>query len=316
MTRLSRVSSGTFENLVLEDIDRIEVIRGPRATMWGSNAVNGVISITTKKVSNTEGAAVCRRRRNGTARRGHVSIRPLPREKCIYCVSARQTTRSSLSSTEGTDGGDAWNFTDLNSRVDWKPSATDSFTFELGGYRGVAGSTQTLVQTISPLTVGTAGLVANTGSHVIGRWNRSLNETSNLTLQFYYDDNNRNGWGAKDTDVLDFDIQHNFRIAERQEFMLGIGHRKILNRVDDSSSFGIIPANRDTHLSSAFVQDEITAVQDKLIVTLGSKFESFPQETTFSHRCTSCGWLHPDNRAGLLRPAPFVLPATSSVVCI
>src|SRR5712671_4999990 len=226
--------SGVFwnlQNLVLEDIDRIEVIRGPGATMWGSNAVNGVISITTKRASDTTGG--------------------------LFVA----------------DAGHSWNSTDLDSRFDWSPSTRNSYILELGTYRGVAGSTQSLITSVNPVTAGTVGLLSTSGSHVLGRWTRVLSDSSNLKFQVYYDASRRAGWGPKTTNTLDLDLQHSFRFGERHNAMWGIGFRDNFNHIDDSLLFGILPERQHTNKSSAFFQDEITVVENKLIVTVGSKFE-------------------------------------------
>jgi len=106
------------QNLVIEDIDRIEVVRGPGATMWGANAVNGVISITTKRVADTQGGLLVADA--GTGRPGEGSFRfgGSAGKNGFYRVFGRQTTRSSLSSRSGGNGGDSWNMTDGGVRLD------------------------------------------------------------------------------------------------------------------------------------------------------------------------------------------------------
>jgi len=268
--------SGVFwnlQNLVLQDIDRIEVIRGPGATMWGSNAVNGVISITTKKASATQGGLFVADAGMGKPGEGTFRFGQAIGKSAFYRVSARQTTRSNNPTRAGLNGGDAWNATNLESRLDWSPSNRDSYTFELGSYRGVAGSTQSLVTSVNPVTAGTVGLLSTSGINVLGRWTRVLSEDSNLKFQVYYDATRRAGWGSKTTNVLDFDLQHSIRFAGRHNVMWGIGFRDNFNHIDDTPVLGILPERQHTYKSGAFFQDEITAVTDKLIVTVGSKFE-------------------------------------------
>src|SRR5437870_1410199 len=119
-----------LQNLVLEDIDRIEVIRGPGATMWGANAVNGVISITTKTAGNTTGGLFVAD--SGTSRPAEGSIRygGSLGKTAAYRIFGRQTTRLSLTSPTGASGLDSWNMTNGGFRVDWNPSKADSLTIE------------------------------------------------------------------------------------------------------------------------------------------------------------------------------------------
>jgi len=268
--------SGVFwnlQNLVLEDIDRIEVIRGPGATMWGSNAVNGVISITTKRASDTTGGLFVADAGQGRPGEGTFRFGQAFGKNGFYRLSARQTTRSNLTTKSGGNGGDSWNSSDLDSRFDWSPSTRNSYILELGTYRGVAGSTQSLITSVNPVTAGTVGLLSTSGSHVLGRWTRVLSDSSNLKFQVYYDASRRAGWGPKTTNTLDLDLQHSFRFGERHNAMWGIGFRDNFNHIDDSLLFGILPERQHTNKSSAFFQDEITVVENKLIVTVGSKFE-------------------------------------------
>src|SRR5712671_4387043 len=109
--------SGVFwnlQNLVLEDIDRSEVIRGPGATMWGSNAVNGVISITTKRASDTTGGLFVADAGQGRPGEGTFRFGQAFGKNGFYRLSARQTTRSNLTTKSGGNGGDSWNSSDLD----------------------------------------------------------------------------------------------------------------------------------------------------------------------------------------------------------
>jgi iron complex outermembrane recepter protein len=260
--------SGVFwdrQNLVLEDIDRIEVIRGPGATMWGANAVNGVISITTKRAGQTQGGLLVAT--GGSRRPGEGAFRFGGElgQNAFYRASARQTTRTNSPSSSGENGGDSWNMTDATFRVDWDPSGTNSFVFDGGGYRGV---------TSNPLaSFGLGGQGGKNGGHALARWTHSLSSSSDLRLQFYYNNSQINGAGGNNVDLLDFDAQHNFHIGNRNNVMWGVGHRRIHDDVDNTLTFKVLPAHKTTTLSNAFVQDEITVIDRTLYVTVGSKFE-------------------------------------------
>src|SRR2546425_2661846 len=171
-----------LQNLVLEDIDRIEVIRGPGATMWGANAVNGVISITTKKAANTQGGLFVADSGTGRPAEGSLRFGGSAGKTAFYRVFGRQTTRSSLTSPSGANGLDSWNMTDGGFRFDWNPSKADSVTVETGAYRGLVGSNQRAVLSLSPFIYGTAGLVGNIGGDVLTRLSPSFKNASNLTM--------------------------------------------------------------------------------------------------------------------------------------
>jgi iron complex outermembrane receptor protein len=114
--------------------------------------------------------------------------------------------------------------------------------------------------------------MGTTGGHILGVWDHALTSSSNLKFQTYYDEKSRTGTGAQDTDTVDFDLQHNFRFASRQNIIWGFGHRTTQIHVNDTPSFGILPGRQTTQLSSSFVQDEIT-LTDNVVVAVGSKFE-------------------------------------------
>ncbi len=268
--------SGVFwhlQNLALEDIDRIEVIRGPGATMWGANAVNGVISITTKTAADTQGGLLTAA--GGTDRPGEGSFRygSAIGPNAFYRIFGRQTTRTSSETRAGKDGGDSWNMTDAGFRVDWDASKKDFLSIETGAYRGVIGSRQDVLKSLSPLAYETAGLEGNHGGHVLARWDRSMNESSGLTLRFYYDHRDHHGWAAKELHVFDFDLQHHFGIGSRHNVIWGAGYRENRDDFANSLAFGMTPDRLKTNLASAFLQDEAAIVPQKLFVTAGTKFE-------------------------------------------
>src|SRR3989441_790539 len=261
------------QNLVLEDIDRIEVVRGPGATMWGANAVNGVISITTKKAANTQGGLLVADSGTGRPAEGSLRFGGSLGKTAFYRVFGRQTTRSSLTSPSGSNGLDSWNMTHGGFRFDWNPSKADSVTVETGAYRGLVGSNQRAVLSLSPFIYGTAGLVGNIGGDVLTRWSHSFKNASNLTMQAYYDTDRVTGFGAKAVSTLDFDLQYSLKIGRRNDVMLGFGRREYRDHVDNGINFGLTPPDLTTGLTSGFVQDEITLIKDKLYLTAGTKAE-------------------------------------------
>jgi iron complex outermembrane recepter protein len=260
-------------NLVLEDIEKIEVIRGPGATMWGANAVNGVISITTKSAENTLGGlfvadAGSKRPAEGSFRYG-ASIG----NKAAFRIFGRQTTRSRFETTSGTPGHDSWNMTSSGFRLDWSPGTSDTLEFETSLYRGVLGGRQDKLASISPPTFVESDLEKNSGGFVSAHWNHSFNDSSKLIFQFNYDQRRADTYYSFHSSILDFDLQHSFKIGNRNQIVWGFDYRENRDKGRNSLDFGFLPANRKTNLASAFLQDEISIVPDKLSLTVGSKFE-------------------------------------------
>jgi iron complex outermembrane receptor protein len=265
--------SGVFwhlQNLVLQDIERIEVIRGPGATMWGANAVNGVISITTRRAVDTQGGLLVAD--SGSGRPGEGSFRfGGTLGNAFYRTSIRQTTRSSSSTPTGAPGGDAWNLTTSSFRVDWNASKSDSLTFDGDAYRGVMGSRSSALISLSPVTFENADLWNNKGGHALARWTHSFDDSSSLTVQGYYDVTRREAYDNTLVKSIDLDLQYRFKIGHKNDVMVGFGRRDYLDHFFNSLSVGITPARGDIGVTSAFVQDEITLADKKVYLTIGTK---------------------------------------------
>jgi iron complex outermembrane receptor protein len=272
--------SGVFwqmQNLVLEDIERIEVIRGPGATMWGANAMNGLISITTKRTGKTQGAFLTVD--GGTGRPAEASARfgGDIGAALSYRAFARQTTRSAFTTSTGGPGGDAWNMTSLGARVDWEPSARDTLTFQGEGYRINADNREPILTALVPAAYGDASF-GDRGGHVLGRWTRSLAPRSELGLQVYYDSRRRTRFGANAVDTVDVVLTQSTPLGRRHHFNWGVGYRVVRDHYESSVALRLTPSRETSRIASAFVQSELTLVEDALFVTIGSMF----QESSFS----------------------------------
>jgi len=272
------VFSGVFwdvQDTMLEDIDRIEVIRGPGATLWGANAVNGVINIITKSSKDTQGVLLSGGA--GTEERGFGNARfgGKIREKGSYRVYAKYFDRDESVNAQGDATADDWRMSRAGFRTDWNLSHSDDFTFQGDIYDGETGQ-QAEFPTFSPPYTETAkGDTQLSGGNLLTRWQHTFSETSDMSLQFYYDRTEREQLvGSQDRDTLDIDLQHRFAWGSFQEIIWGLGYR--YTHDDISVRFPPIdmdPDSQENNLFSAFIQDEITVLENRLRLILGSKFE-------------------------------------------
>jgi iron complex outermembrane receptor protein len=260
------------QDTMLEDVDRIEVIRGPGATMWGANAVNGVINIITKSAKETQGAVVTAGA--GTEERGFGAIRYGGKisDDTHYRVYVKYFNRDDSVDAAGRQSRDEWDMFRTGFRVDWEPSTENNFTFQGDYYDGhTIGVFPPNQLDLSQSVVEKLDL---SGGNILGRWKHDFSESSHLELQSYYDRvERRSPYSVEVIDTFDIDGQHRFALGERNEVIWGVGYRLIADH-GLSAGFASFDPDSATHqVVSSFLQDEIRIVPDRLRLTLGSKFE-------------------------------------------
>jgi iron complex outermembrane receptor protein len=269
--------SGVYWNVqdvMLEDVDRIEVIRGPGATLWGANAVNGVINIITKPAKSTQSAlltaeAGTEERASGSARFGG----KLGHDNYFRVYSKYFKWEPSVDST-GTNDADGWDAVRGGFRLDSSPSAADSLTLQGDLYQSKYGETLTVASLTPPFSSTFPNNGSFSGGNILGRWNHAFSKSS-MTLQTYYDKTNiAEGSVLVDhQNIYDIDFQNDVHVGDSHEILWGLGYRSIQDNNSSSFSVSLQPDHRSLNLFSAFVQDEVDLLDKRLRVTLGSKFE-------------------------------------------
>jgi iron complex outermembrane receptor protein len=266
-TVYTHLFSGVYwdiQDVVLEDVDRIEVVRGPGGTLWGANAVNGVINIITKKASDTQGLLASGGGGSLDRAFGTVRYGAALGENAHLRGYVKYFDRSNFENEFGRDANDRWDATSGGFRLDWGFSQNDTLTLQGDVYDGSADTT---------LLVGTGNDDLG-GGNIIGLWRHVLSGTSDLSLRLYYDRTERASDPIlnADTDTADVEFQHRFSPFRSNDLIWGAGYRLINDRVD-SNFLSIIPDKSKDHLASAFVQDQIALFGDRVELTVGSKFE-------------------------------------------
>ena len=267
------------QNIMIEDIERIEVVRGPGGTVWGANAVNGVINIISKHTRDTKGGLVSTivgTERNIVSLRQGGELTP----NTSYRIYAKHREQDKSISLDGPDANDSWRDTQAGFRIDWQVSKNKQFTLQGDIYQG------DLSERIRVPSLATATFtdllddnIDTNGANLLAKWSQTNDDGSSNHLQVYIDHTEREQWIISEhRDIFDIDYQYSVEPLERHSLMFGLGYRYTEDKLPDGDiNTGQVhfftPDNKSDHLFNAFIQDDITLKESSLWLTLGSKIE-------------------------------------------
>jgi iron complex outermembrane receptor protein len=260
--------SGVFwdaQDTLLEDIERIEVISGPAGTLWGANAVNGVINVITKQATDTRGTLAYAGGGNEESGLGTRHGLRLDNGGGLR-VYGKGFGRDSTVRASGADVPDQWQSGQAGFRADWG-AGTDSYTLQGDAYQGKADQAA-------------PGDIRISGGNLLARWQRQLAGGDRVQVQAYFDNTHRDlpGTLAERLDTYDIEFQHALAVGRDHLLAWGGGHRMARDRV---TNMGVqfLPATRDLNWTNVFVQDEYRW-SDALRFTAGVKAEHNPYTGT------------------------------------
>jgi iron complex outermembrane recepter protein len=277
------VFSGVYwdvQDVLLEDVDRIEVIRGPGGTLWGSNAVNGVINVITKQAKDTQGAHVAVS--GGSQERFSDAVRYGGQigEDGYYRVYGKHFERGPGFDPSGSPE-DSWRQGRFGFRADWNldRSKTNFLTVQGDCYTGESGDTVNHTLTVPPYSWTQTGYTDNSGQNVLVRWRHVCDEDSDWALQTYFDNVVRGSLiNSERIRTFDVDYQYRFPLGDRHKITCGAGYRHVGDECPSSDPFtsDVIPAAKTLDYASQFVQDEISLVEEQWGLIVGCKLEQDP----------------------------------------
>lgn len=246
------------QNVLLEDVKQIEVISGPGGSIWGANAVNGIVNVISKSAKETQGiyttaASGSQFKDFGAVRFGsHIDT------TFYYRVYAVHYDFNSTSKSGGMDVRNAWNLTQGGFRMDYIPSVKSKFTLQGDMYGGKENdSSNTFIN----------------GQNIIGHWTYSLSDKSSISVQMYFDRTYRNIQKQQfinELNTYDIEMQHNFSAGKRNKIVWGIGYRVANDRINSALN-DFNPPTKSLLLFSGFIQNQYAVIPERLELTMGSK---------------------------------------------
>jgi iron complex outermembrane receptor protein len=273
----SPLFAGTYwevQETMLEDVERIEVIRGPGGTLWGANAVNGIVNIITRGAAQTQG--VLATAEAGTYGQGLGAVR--------YGGSANNRTFNYRFYGKGLQRPHEYHATGTNyddttlmqggGRADWSRSSGQTVTLQGDVYGERLGQQAVRTSYTAPFREVTTVRSPLSGGNVLARWSGGLGATGQFQLQTYYDRTNRDEVPiGENRDTFDVDFQHSGSQWRRHQLAMGAGYRVTSGRITAVAPSAILPETRTDNLFSAFVQDSIPFFGDRFRLDAGAKVE-------------------------------------------
>lgn len=255
-----------MQDVLADDVERIEVISGPGGTLWGANAVNGVINVITRKASDTQGGLLTlgvgdQYSSSAVQYGGQLA------DDVDYRVYAKDFWQRAFNSSAGTNTHDSWTKPQGGFRVDWD-KAQDQVTLQGDIYGGAEGQLGAPDQIIG-------------GGNFTAHWQHKLDDESSFQLLTYYDETQRHmtGGGGFVLNTYDVEGQHDFRLGDWNNIVWGAGDRSlqygITNQVGTASSLLFQPDHRTLNLADIFAEDRIP-LGDAVELTAGLKLENDP----------------------------------------
>ncbi len=256
----------------LSSIERIEIVRGPGATMWGSNAVNGVVNIITKHAADTQGETLAV---SGGSNGNEATLRwGSATDRRAYRVFAKLSERNGNVDLAGNAAPDDADMFRLGGRYDWDGDGGKTLTISGEVYSGSSGDWRYDRSLTPPYEIITAADNDLSGGFLMALWSAELENGSSLNIRSYLNRSERDEpTFFASLDTFEVDLQHRLAIGEKHNLIWGLNYRTTRDEIGNSFQIAFSPTERTQNLVSAFVQDEVSLLNDRARLIFGSKFE-------------------------------------------
>ena len=261
-------------DLPLEDIERIEVIRGPAGTIWGANAVNGVINIITRNAAETRGGMVIAGGGNLDQGFGTVQYGGGLGKSTDYRIYTKYFNQDFMPGLSGQAGADGWHILRGGFQTDSRLSSKDKLTLRGGVYTGKEGNPASFLPSVtSPALQNVNSVVPLSGGSLQSLWEHAFSARSQTTLKVSFDRYKRDDVLLEHRDTFSVEFQHHIALGSRQDVVWGANYSVTDSDTHGDLTFSLNPPDVNMQLFSLFIQDEIALVPDKLYLTVGTRLD-------------------------------------------
>lgn len=263
-----------IQDMVLEDIERIEVIRGPGATLWGSNAVNGVINITTKNASQTKGSYLNLVSGNQETGIGEVRYGAAMKNGGAFRVYGKSFFRNEFEKLDGTDANDEWKAVRTGFRTDWNSNNGDTWNVQGAYYYNEVGWLSTRAEFTAPFSRTINEEILARGGNLLATWGHTNDAGGQVEVKSYLNYTERaQSLLTNQRKTFDTDVQYQWPEYGRHDVITGVKYRFSRDDLGMGPLITAVEKQRTDHTFSGFIHDKITLKPDRWYLTLGSKLE-------------------------------------------
>lgn len=270
-----------LQNVALADIEQIEIIRGPGATLWGANAVNGVINIITKKATKTQGGLIQLGSGNYEHLQSTLRYGSKTENDLYYRITAQNIKKDDFTTTTGPSAHDAWREHRLASRFDWFPALEHEISFDTHHYYGQRSYNQPYFNDLGQYTTLKDDSLRSQGHSLRARWEHQT-ASNTYYLQTYFDYYEiENPGRSENASSLNIDFRHKHSVNQYYDFSWGSSLYFIRDKVENNDALvSFYPAENHQFRSDLFVQNDIILIENKLDLSFGTKF-GYNENTDF-----------------------------------